>query len=178
MPFLFRTCNLEMDYETYITFLIRHHDELNLPYSFAMKLSFISSPLVLGKAMVIIDEDSYEIAAAVGFVYGTGAADYEDKHICQIEVAFIQQEYRATTLFIKGLRALNHLIKENNPDVLQIQFWAPSDQADLDRLFSKFASLPGASKSIVNHLVLYTLPFEELVRYGERFNLKSAKFPS
>lgn len=158
-----------MDHDAYVSFLIQHHDELRLPYSFATKLTFVCSPLLFGKAMIVLDEDAYEIAGVVGYVYGTGADDYEDMRICQIEVAFIQQEYRGATLFMKGLKALIDVIQVDNPAVQQVQFWTPADQMDLDRLFSHFMALPDATKSIVNDRAFYTLPFESLEMYVERF---------
>ncbi|KRE72955.1 hypothetical protein ASL11_07920 [Paenibacillus sp. Soil750] len=156
-----------MDHEVYMNFLLRHQDELNLPYTFGMKLSFISSPLFLGKAMLIINEESYDMVGAAGFGYGTGPGDYEDQHICQIEVAFIEKELRGSTLFVQGLRALVHAIKAGNPDVRQVQFWTSAADEEQDRLFNKFLALPGSTKSIVNNLALYTVPFHELEAYCE-----------
>lgn len=168
MSFQFRVCELEMDHEAYMNFLLRHQDELNLPYTFGMKLSFISSPLFLGKAMLIINEESYDMVGAAGFGYGTGPGDYEDQHICQIEVAFIEKELRSTTLFAQGLRALVHAIKAGIPDVRQVQFWASAAEEGNDRLFAKFLALPGSTKSIVNTLALFTVPFHELEAYCNR----------
>ncbi|KRF07191.1 hypothetical protein ASG89_17765 [Paenibacillus sp. Soil766] len=151
-----------------MNFLLRHHDELNLPYTFDMKLSFISSPLLLGKAMLIFTEESHDMVGAAGFGYGTGPGDYEDQHICQIEVAFIEKELRSTTLFAQGLRALVHAIKAGNPDVRQVQFWTSAAEEGSDRLFAKFLALPGSTKTIVNTLALYTVPFHELEAYCNR----------
>lgn len=169
MSFEFRFCEFEMDHEAYIKFLLQHHDELNLPYSFSMKLSFISSPLVFGRAMLIFSEELYQIVGAAGFVYGTGANSYEDRHICQVEVAFIQKGYRQTSLFVHGLQALVDEMKAGNPDVEQVQFWASADQNELQRLFSKLEALPGSTRSIVNDLALYKLSFHELESYCRRF---------
>jgi hypothetical protein len=160
---------MEIDHKAYIRFLLQHHAELNLPYPFAMKLSFISSPLLFGKGMLIIDEEPYEIAAAAGFVYGTGANEYKDRHICQVEVAFIRSEYRRTSLFIHGLQALVDEMKAGNPDVKQVQFWTPAGQEELEKLFSKFGALPGSTKSLVNGLLFYTVPFHELEAFCHRF---------
>ncbi|NOU69149.1 hypothetical protein GC096_34610 [Paenibacillus sp. LMG 31461] len=157
-----------MDHEAYMNFLLHHHDELNLPYTFGMKLSFISSPLFLGKAMLIINEDSYDMVGAAGFGYGTGPGDYEDQHICQIEVAFIEKEMRRSSLFVQGLRALVHAIKAGNPGVGQVQFWTSAAEEGQDRLFAKFLALPGSTKNIVNTLALYTVPFHELEAYCHR----------
>ncbi|TDF97059.1 hypothetical protein [Paenibacillus piri] len=157
-----------MDHEAYMDFLLRHHDELNLPYPFAMKLSFISSPLFLGKAMLVISEESYQMVGAAGFGYGTGPGDYEDRHICQIEVAFVEEGLRRTSLFVKGLHALVNAIKAGNPDVRQVQFWASAAEERLERLFARFLALPGSTKSIVNNLALFTVPFHELEAYCNR----------
>ncbi|TMV50926.1 hypothetical protein FE783_09710 [Paenibacillus mesophilus] len=169
MPFQFRPCTVEMDYKAYIHFLLQHHAGLNLPYPFAMKLSFISSPLLFGKGMLIIDEEPYEIAAAAGFVYGTGANEYKDRHICQVEVAFIRSEYRRTFLFIRGLQALVDEMKAGNPDVEQVQFWTSAEQGESEKLFSKFGALPGSTKTLVNDLAFYTVPFRELEALCRRF---------
>lgn len=166
MSFEFRICEFEMDHEAYMDFLLRNHDKLRLPYPFAMKLSFLSSPLFLGKAMLAISEESYQLVGAAGFGYGTGPGGYEDQHICQIEVAFIEEGLRRTSLFVKGLRALVDAIQANNPDVRQVQFWAPYEHEDLNRLLGKFLILPGSTKSIVNDLALYSIPFRELVAYS------------
>ncbi|MBD2865377.1 hypothetical protein [Paenibacillus oceani] len=177
MSFEFRPCNMEMDHEAYIRFLLQHHAELNLPYPFAMKLSFISSPLMFGKGMLVIDEEPYELAAAAGFVYGTGANEYKDRHICQVEVAFIRSEYRRTSLFIRGLQALVAEMRAGNPDVVQVQFWTSADQGESDKLFSKLCALPGSMKSLVNDLTFYTVPFRELEAlchsFGSRMKLQS-----
>ncbi|KQO15763.1 hypothetical protein [Paenibacillus sp. Leaf72] len=168
MSFIFRPCALEMDEEAYAAFLIQHHAELNLPYSFPMKLSFMGGPLILGKGLLLFREEPYEIAGAAGFVCGTGEHDYEDQHICQIEIAFIRKEYRGTRLFAHGLNALIELMKESSPGVQQVQFWVRADDRQLDRLLSKFTALQGASKSPVNHLMLYKIPFSELEGYVQK----------
>ncbi|NOU93738.1 hypothetical protein GC093_10960 [Paenibacillus sp. LMG 31456] len=169
MSYQFRLCNFEMDYEGYIKFLLEHHDELNLLYPFAVKLSFISSPLIFGKAMLIFSEDPYQIVGASGFVYGTGPNNYEDRHICQVEVAFLQREYRCKPLFIKGLKVLIAEMKAGNPDVETVQFWASDGQMELEGLFSKFNSLPGSNRFTVNNLVCYQISFRELETYCRRF---------
>jgi len=168
MSFVFRTSEFEMDHEAYMNFLLRHHDQLNLPYPFALKLSFISSPLFLGKAMLAIEEESYEMVGAAGFGYGTGPGEYEDRHICQVEVAYIVEGLRRTSLFTLGLRALLQAIQADNPDVRQVQFWISTSDERLNRLFVKFLALPGASRSIVNDLALIAVPFDELDAYANR----------
>lgn len=168
MSYVYRSCELEMDHEAYVTFLLRHDAELNLPYPFAMKLGFLSSPLFLGKAMLVFHEESYDLAGAAGFVYGTGPRDYEDRDVCQVEVVIVRREYRRPTLFVEGLRALVAEMKAGNPDVRQVQFWTSPAHAGLERLFAKLAALPGATRSVVNDRAFYTVPFRELEAYAGR----------
>lgn len=169
MSYEFRICDLEMDYKSYVKFLLTHHNELNLPYPFAMKLSFLSSPLLFGKAIYILNDDPYEIVGAAGYVYGTGAKEYTDREVCQIEVAFLKKEYRTPLLFIQGLQYLISKIKEGNPDVKTVQFWISEEDEYLKRLFSKFLDLSGSNKAIVNNLALYTIVFKEFEQFVNRF---------
>ncbi|WP_166238510.1 hypothetical protein [Paenibacillus turpanensis] len=150
-------------------FLLRHHAELNLPYPFAVKLSFLSSPLLFGKAMLILSEEDYDLVGAVGFVYGTGANAYEDRHICQVEVFYLRPEHRRQTLFVQVLLALLVRIKEGCKEVERVQFWVKEDQAEGNRLFSKCILLPGSERHFVNDLVCYQIPFRELENYCLRF---------
>jgi hypothetical protein len=170
MDFIFRTCELEMDYEAYMKFLFEHDSELNLPYKFNMKLSFMASPLFLGKAMLVFSEEPYVMVGAVGYVYGTGANDHQDRHVCQVEVAFIREDYRRTRLFAQGLRELVKLIRRDNPEADTFQFWIPAADASLQRLFAKLGALPGATLSPVNEMTLCKVPFTALESYSRRIH--------
>lgn len=150
-------------------FLLQHHDDLNLPYSFAMKLSFLASPLFNGDAMLILDEERNELAGAIGLVYGTGAGRYEDRHVCQIEIAYLLPEYRHTTLFLSGLRALIGLIKSGEPSVEQLQFWVAADNEELRELFSRLSALPDSSMELVNGMAHYKVSLQSLEAYCRRF---------
>jgi hypothetical protein len=168
MSIHFRTCEFEMDSEAYIRFLIQHHEELQLPYAFAMKLSFISSPLFLGRAMLILNEEPYRVIGAAGFVYGTSANDYVDRHICQIETTFLEPSYRHPRLFVRALFALLKLMQSGDPEVETVQFWAPSKAGSLSKLLGKFTSLPGAEQSENENLTFYKLPYPELLAFTQR----------
>ncbi|WP_159886831.1 hypothetical protein [Paenibacillus puerhi] len=150
-------------------FLLRHFADLNLPYAFAVKLSFVSSPLLFGRAMLILSEDDYDVVGAAGFVYGTGANSYEDRHICQVEVAYLRSEYRRTTLFMQGLLTLLAEIKAGSPDVEKIQFWVAEGQSEQERLFSKLNALPGSERHLVNGLACHQIRLRELEDYCRRF---------
>ena len=151
-------------------FLIRHHDELGLPYAFPHKLSFIGSPLLHGKALLMIDEASYEFVGASGFVYGTGADEFTDRSLCQIEIAFLRQDARCTMTFIRGLRALLELIRgeAGDTDVLTVQFWLTAMQGRAG-VFAKLLALPGAEAIPEGGMLRCVIPMQTLERLCARF---------
>lgn len=169
MAYEIRSCEFELDFELYIQFLLQNHDKLNLPYPFGMKLSFLSSPLILGNAMLIYQEETHEIIGAAGFVYGTSANEYEDRSICQVEIAFIRNEYRRTAVFARSMQFLVNLMKAGNPEVEQVQFWTVTGHDELDKLLSRFNALPGSSQSSGDNLTFYTMPYRELETYCHKF---------
>ncbi|MFC4597750.1 hypothetical protein [Cohnella hongkongensis] len=154
-------------------FVLENHRDLNLPYPFHVKLSFAGSPLLLGKAMLVIDEESYEMVGAAGFVFGTGANDHQDRSVCQAELAFLHPKHRGTPLFVRGLQALLDAAREDNPEVEWFQFWAPCEQKELTGLFAKFAELPEASSETVNGVTRYRIPFEPLSAYARQYRRRT-----
>ncbi|MEK8127617.1 hypothetical protein WMW72_06770 [Paenibacillus filicis] len=169
MTYECRPCELEIDFTSYVQFLIAHHAELNLPYSFAQKLSFVSSPLMFGKGLLIYEEELYRIVGAAGFVYGTGSHEYENRDVCQVETVFIENDHRHPFLFVRAMQELVRLMKAGNPDVRQVQFWTSADAGELDGLLAKFTALPGAARSEVQALAYYQIPFHELETFCGRF---------
>jgi hypothetical protein len=168
MSLEFRRIETETDHETYFRFLIEHHDQLKLPYPYAVKLSFISSPLLYGGSMLIYSGHPRRVIGAAGCVYGTGPNDYEDRQICQVETVFLQKTYRRSRVFLQGLQYLLNMILADNPAVETVQFWTAADDLELQRLFSKLSSLPDSSHTISNSLMLYSISFQELRNYCQR----------
>ncbi|MDI4648201.1 hypothetical protein [Cohnella hashimotonis] len=163
---IFRRCELEMDHASYLRYLISRHASLHLPYSFATKLSFLASPLVLGRAMLIHCEDTYENLGAFGFAYGTGPGEYEDRENCQLEVFYIEEKRRTPDLLLAAASELVEDIREGYAGVRYIQFWVPSSPETREgRLLRRIASLPEASRTVNGSLALYKLPLDQLERW-------------
>jgi len=168
MEYAYRPCELEMDYAAYMKFLIRNQGRLGLPYPFAMKLSFLAGPLILGKAMLLFSEEPYDLVGAAGFICGTGANDYEDRHVCQVEVAFLQEQHRHPFVFLRGLRTLLELMKQEAPEVALIQFWVQEEGDASETLWAKLLQLPGSRKQAEHQMTRYTVPYEALAAYCQR----------
>ncbi|CAI6079990.1 hypothetical protein [Cohnella sp. JJ-181] len=173
---IFRRCELEMDHASYLRYLISRHASLSLPYSFATKLSFLASPLVLGRSTMIHCEDTYENVGAFGFAYGTGPGEYEDRENCQLEVFYIEEKRRQPDLLIAAASELVEDIREGYAGVRYVQFWVQwSAEASEGRLLRRIAALPGASRTDNGALTLYKLPLVELERWIRGFEARRAK---
>ncbi|MDG0810180.1 hypothetical protein [Cohnella rhizosphaerae] len=145
---IFRRCELEMDHASYLRYLISRHASLNLPYPFATKLSFLASPLVLGRATMIHCEDTYENVGAFGFAYGTGPGEYEDRENCQLEVFYIEENRRTPDVLLAAASELVDDMREGHSEARHIQFWVPASRDSEDgRLLRRIASLPEASRT-------------------------------
>lgn len=172
---ILRNCELDMDHASYLRYLISRHDRLNLPYPFAIKLSFLASPLALGKAVLVHGEDSYNKLGAFGFTYGTGPGEYEDRDKCQIETLFIEPDSRTPGVLLAAARALVEAIREGNPGARNVQFWTAARHDPNERLFARIARLPGATRTVVEALALYKVPLSELEAWVGRLESSLAR---
>ncbi|MDQ0171249.1 hypothetical protein [Paenibacillus tundrae] len=136
----FSVCSTYMYQHRYMDFLLANYKELNMPYPFPVTLSYISSPLLIHGGAILYFDDEDEPAGALGYIYGTGENDYEDRHVIQIQVAFLTEQNRGSRLFLEGLCFLiQHLAEQADAELPQeIHFWTAKDVRK-HRLFSKFA---------------------------------------
>ncbi|MGI2297413.1 hypothetical protein [Paenibacillus sp. GXUN7292] len=170
MPFIIHPARFEKNHDAYLRFLLQHHDKLGLPYPFGMKLSLISSPLILGQVLLVFEEDPYELVGAFGIVHGTSEQEYADPQICQIEVCYLAAASRKTRLFSKCLSSLIDLIQNKHPDTTTLSFWISQEQYENDRLIAKCRNWSGATERFGNGVVQIRLPFDSVSSYISRLN--------
>lgn len=171
MEFRFAVCEPAMA-DIYLTFLLEHDEELNLPYDFGTRLSFIASPLEFGKAILCFNDETREVIGAVGLVYGTGANDYEDTDVCQIEAAFIRKPFRRTKLFGRVLEYVTALLAKEG--VRQIRFCTPTGQSGLTRMLSKLGGDPQTIVTKLGALDAYQIDFEKWLDCSKRYARRRA----
>lgn len=150
-------------WEDYFLFLMRHYEELGLPYDFEMTFSFIGIPLMSGNAIIVRESSAQAIVGAIGFVFGTGLDQFEDTTICQVETIYIDQKWRRKLLFPTLLYAFASYLKRNQPQVQRIQFWSSADRPDLTRLFSKFSTLIKINDKPFGKICLYHTDTERIL---------------
>ncbi|RXZ83258.1 hypothetical protein EBB07_08010 [Paenibacillaceae bacterium] len=168
MGFYFQVCRTEPYMENYITFVLEHYRELNLPYAFSVSLSFLASPaLTEGSAFLCFNEDD-EIVGAFGYIRGTAEHQYEDTHVGQIQIAYLDERYRRSRLFAESLQYLvQHNANQLHP-VQTFKFWVPS-KLELHRLFSKLASREASWETAQGTIDEFHGQFADWQAYTERY---------
>ncbi|MDT9720081.1 hypothetical protein QVE09_14285 [Paenibacillus sp. ClWae2A] len=174
MSHYFAKCSTYMYQHRYMDFLLAHYNELNLPYSFPTTLSYISSPLLMDGGAMLCFDDEDEVAGAFGYIHGTGEHDYEDRHVIQLQVAFIVHEHRRSRIFIEGLQFLVQHLDEYayEEPVQEIRFWALSEEANR-RLFSKIAQQVTSTIREEGELNAYVVKLAQLRSYLASFERDS-----
>ncbi|MGO4179927.1 hypothetical protein AB4Z17_02000 [Paenibacillus sp. TAF43_2] len=138
MSYYFNICSTAKYQEAFITFLLEHFVQLNLPYSFPVSLSYLSSPLFMEKESILFRNPDDEIIGAIGYIHGTGDQNYENEHIVQIQTVFIKESYRSTRLFLQASQFLAQYLAQLKQPVTELRFWIPA-QPNLQRLCAKSA---------------------------------------
>lgn len=143
----FSICSTVFYQRKYMDYLLAHYEELNMPYSFSVAFSFMASPVMLGQECILCLDDDGEAIGAFSYIHGTGEGNYEDRHIVQLQVAFLEESRRRTPLFLRGLQFLKDHLEGLQEEVRELVFWTKPDAYAI-RLFGKFAvqtSIPGTA---------------------------------
>lgn len=139
MSYYFSICATEMYQQKYMELLLEHYDQLRLPYSFPVALSYIASPIFMRHESFLCFNDEDEVIGAFGCIFGTGENEYEDTDIIQIQVVYFTEPYRGTLLFARALTFFTEYLKQLDSEVTELRFWAPADD-DLRKLFAKIST--------------------------------------
>ena len=171
MSYYFARCSTVMHEQKYVEFLLEHYQDLNLPYSFPISLSFIASPLLMedekGECFLCFS-DQHEVIGALGYIYGTGENQYQDTHLIQIQIVYFREEYRKTTLFLHTLQFLIQYIAQLDREVKEFRFWTPAND-DLQRLFTKIADKINSLETAFGPLDEYHASFSHWYAYANKF---------
>ncbi len=120
------------------------------------------------KEAILIFNDEDELVGAIGYIHGTGEYNYENREIIQIQTVFIDEAYRHTRLFYRGLQFLAQHLQESAQPITELRFWAPA-HAELYQLFSKFAERTATTDHAAFGLLdEYRIRFLELLAYTNR----------
>lgn len=160
----FSVCRTMLQEHRYIDFLLARYDELNLPYSFPVSLSYLASPLLMGGTAILCYDRKDELCGALSYIHGTGEHNYEDRDIIQIQVAYLADSCRSTRRFYEGLRFLTKHLAGQEENIQEICFWAPGNARNR-RLFCKFAEPVATAQQPEGPLDGYRICMKQLQDY-------------
>ncbi|RJE86190.1 hypothetical protein D3P07_19115 [Paenibacillus sp. 1011MAR3C5] len=168
MDISFSVCATEVYQTKYLDFMLRHYENLNMPYPFIVTFGFIASPVLLGREAILCLDEENEIVGALGYIHGTGEKQYEDEHVVQIQAVYLGMAYRGTRLFLQGLQFLLHHLKHQPVSVTELVFWT-GQEPYINRLAAKFAGLESVTESEFGRLSAYRAPVPDLEAYLQKF---------
>lgn len=163
----FAVCATEMYQRKYIDFLLIHYEGLRLPFPFPVAFGFIASPILMENEGFLCLDDEGEAVGAFSYIHGTGEGNYEDRHIVQLQVAYLAETHRCTTLFLQGLHTLVEHLNELGEEVSELVFWTGTDDYTT-RLFGKFAKRTSIGESVIE----YRVALDKLNGYLAKFKRK------
>lgn len=166
---LIRCADSDPAWDRYLLFLLERVEELQLPYDFEMTFSFLGTPIALGDAFLVEDASSQETIAALGFVLGTGGQNYENRHVCQAEIMYIEPAYRGTRLFLRLVEYMVHVVDQGYPEVSLFQFWLPGGCIKRRALFEKLADRLKSGEKEYGPIDLYQVELPRLKELLSRF---------
>lgn len=160
-------------WDEYFLLLMRRYADLGLPYDFGMTLSFIGNPIVSGNALIALAPGGGQAVGALGFVFGTGADEFTDETVCQIEIVYVEPPWRHTGVLAELLLKFSEYIRQHHPAAEHIQFWAPADRPDLHRMFAKFSDCVKTNDKPFGRISLYKTTVARVADYARRFQRRA-----
>lgn len=175
MDISFSVCATDMYHKRYLDYMLKHYDDLNLPYSFPEAFGYLASPVMMDKEAVLCLNAEDETLAAFGYIHGTGEHDYTDEHVIQLQAVYISEPYRSCFLFLHGLQFLVHHLDTGQQRVSEIVFWI-GENPYLQRLVEKFAKRKSVAGSDRGTLAFYHVDVQDLRNFLQRYESKAMAF--
>ncbi|QJD85616.1 hypothetical protein [Cohnella herbarum] len=171
MSYYFQVCSSESYQQKYLIFLLEHYNELNLPYSFPVSLSFLASPVLLTKEAFLCFNNEDEVVGAFSYICGTAENQYTDTHVVQIQIIFFVEKYRRSRLFLESLQFLVQYISQLPESIVELRFWVPV-HLRLNRLLAKLAVRAATWETAQGVIDEYHAEFKEWQDYIMKFGNK------
>lgn len=169
MPYEITRVTTFMYMQRYIEFVLDSYKRLNMPYPFTVALGYLASPVLMREEMFLAFDDEHRVVGCLSFIRGTAEADYQNREIVQLQVIYIEESYRSSTMLLGFLKMLVQYLNYKEEPVKELQFWT-KDDAKLRQLVTKrLAIQPHSQQTVFGQLDFYTLPFPLLEEYISNF---------
>ncbi|NME98733.1 GNAT family N-acetyltransferase [Aneurinibacillus aneurinilyticus] len=161
----YRRCESDENYAQFTLFFIRHRTDFNSRFSLYDTLIHVLES-IHDSHIILVEDAMNKMIGWCHYRYVT--ADYQpdpEGEIAFVNSIIVAKEYRSSRLFIQGFRHIVNQITEENSCVKHLQFYAQSDNAYLNRLYSKFASIIGEHEGYHGTENIYSADLDRLLRY-------------
>ncbi|WP_400164410.1 GNAT family N-acetyltransferase [Brevibacillus sp. TJ4] len=161
----FRSCTTDADLAQFTLAFIRQRSDFNSLFRLVDVLAMMLE--TLPDSLVILLED--EAGRTIGWIH----YQYLNEELLpdpRGEVAFINsvilaEPYRSSRTFFHGFRRLAAHIREENSAVKEVRFFAQTENAYLNRLYAKFASIVEHRDGYHGPEHVYATDFSRLLSY-------------
>ncbi|WP_047984774.1 hypothetical protein [Ornithinibacillus californiensis] len=163
----FIPCKNDEEIGMMVDFILNHRQEINANYDAKTTFFSIGTQLLYGEVAIAVSSQE-QVVGTVGYISGTPEYQFQDTHRARIEMVYIDENYRCTNLFIKGIMWVIDLLKGTNKDVTHIEFYVPKENRKLQQLSSKFAQMDTESKSNFGVEVRYIASIQKVQLYFDK----------
>lgn len=157
----------ETEKEQGVRFLMRHAEELGVPYSWATVMSSLIYPMEDRGFMTGRDRDG-RVSAALAFTLGASEDKYADRSRVEVHLLFFERRLRHGRPLLQAMRMLADSLMDLPEGVREVVFYASSSERNR-RLYGKFASLQYTSDQPCGLLDVYRTTPERLLDFADRY---------
>jgi len=160
-PYTFKVCNQVEDQEEIVDFLFDIREELYLP---DRQVCQEIVDLCFAHGGVIAGYDGSHLVAMLGYFYGESQCDYVNRETVFMYVAGIQEPYRLTRVFYKGLVFSLQQFQKAGAKAIKLQAEAANPYTN--KLYDRFAQSIGRGKTLRGKdVITYSGSIEDALCY-------------
>ena len=156
-------CKTDEHYEKYARFMIEHRRDFYLDAKELIRI--LCDQLGEGRLFLAVNNEDKVVGTGCYYI-GTPDNNFEDKEIVLLDTTIMLKEYRASFLFLKGLKSVVNDILQTASKVKEVKILVREQDSYLQRLYGKFATNIGINRK---DLLVFNTTLEDLLHYVMKF---------
>lgn len=120
--------------------------------------------------LIQVTDDNNRVIGASAYYHGTQEQKFKDKDVAFVDMAVIDNAYRGTLLFIKGLRYMVSRIVEDHPEARELRFAALAENDYLCKLYSKFTETSYTREGMVGEEMVFCVKINKIRAILNKFD--------
>jgi hypothetical protein len=161
----FRLCTANEDYAAYCQYFIQHRKQFHASYKLGDAIAHLIGYMQEARIVLVLNDTEQIVGAGHYMTVDEEQQFDENGTTAFIPTTILSPGYRQSRVFYTGLREFVRIILTDAPQVNKLQFETQSDNAYLNRLYSKFASPIGEQDGPFGNMVIYSADVEAIKMY-------------